>query len=185
MHSLTKRDHEIASNAAPCWSCGAIWNEETEPGKIRWRKPPVSSAPRDTGPVCCECTASCPFLNLTPHRVTIYDRNGLGPVLTLPSAGSARVREELSEGGGFLGGVVWKERAVYISDVLDLPEVISADTYPIVSLVTALTMLAAGDQRIADVWVPGAQLRDEKGRISGCKGLRMLAPRRDEIQGWE
>ena len=100
------------------------------------------------------------IINLTPHQITILTSNG---VLAIePSGKIARVKEErklIEEKNGI------KFFKTNYSDVTDLPDE-EENTILIVS-----AMVAGRLKGRKDVFYPCDFVRDENGRIKGCKGL--------------
>lgn len=99
--------------------------------------------------------------NLTPHEVRILNDNN-EVVVTLNSEGIARVSSE-SKIVDTLNGVPITETV--FGEVTGLPPE-AEDTYYVVSRMVAS---AASERR--DLLVPGLQVRDEQGRVVGCKSL--------------
>lgn len=89
-----------------------------------------------------------PRWNLTPHTINIIDGEHAG---TYPSEGAARVS------------------SLPLGAVIDLPEP-EPDTIVVVSVITAEAAPGRSDLR-----VPGDQVRDDSGRIIGCRSLAMPA----------
>ena len=99
--------------------------------------------------------------NLTPHDVRVLNDNN-EVVVVLESEGIARVSSE-SKVVDTLNGVPITETV--FGEVTGLtPE--TEGTYYIVSRMVAS---AASERR--DLLVPGLQVRDEQGRVVGCKSL--------------
>ena len=99
--------------------------------------------------------------NLTPHDVRVLNDN-TEVVVTLNSEGIARVSSE-TQVVDTLNGVPITETV--FGEVTGLPPE-TEGTYYIVSRMVAS---AASDRR--DLLVPGLQVRDEQGRVVGCKSL--------------
>lgn len=99
--------------------------------------------------------------NLTPHDVRILDDNN-EVVVAMVSEGIARVSSE-SKVVDTLNGVPITETV--FGEVTGLPPE-AEDTYYVVSRMVAS---AASERR--DLLVPGLQVRDEQGRVVGCKSL--------------
>lgn len=106
------------------------------------------------------------YINLTPHKLDIYDRKmDAGAAMILePSGTVARVvtNRQLVDGSGPFPIF----RTVY-GDVTGLPEPKEGVRY-IVS-----GMVAARVPERTDVFKPGSLIRDAKGRPVGCEGLDM------------
>ena len=88
------------------------------------------------------------IINLTPHPVTVLDGPHEG---TYPSAGIARV-DGLPHG-----------------PIVGLPDPAEGVRY-VVSVLVAEAVIVANGRR-NDIFVPGDQVRDESGRIVGCREL--------------
>lgn len=99
--------------------------------------------------------------NLTPHDVRVLNNNN-EVVVTLVSEGIARVSSE-TKVVDTLNGVPITETV--FGEVTGLPPE-AEDTYYVVSRMVAS---AASERR--DLLVPGLQVRDEQGRVVGCKSL--------------
>lgn len=103
------------------------------------------------------------FVNLTPHALNI-ERPDM-PNLIIPASGDvARVETHRVPCGTIGANGIPVELSV-LSDVTGLPEP-SDGTYYIVS-----GMVLDRVQHRADVFAPGQLLRDDAGRVSGCRGL--------------
>lgn len=99
--------------------------------------------------------------NLTPHDVRVLNDNN-EVVVVLNSEGIARVSSE-TKVVDTLNGVPITETV--FGEVTGLPPE-TEGTYYIVSRMVAS---AASERR--DLLVPGLQIRDEQGRVVGCKSL--------------
>lgn len=108
--------------------------------------------------------------NLTPHPVTILGEDG-GAVLTLQPEGIIpRVREKhVADGEVTVGDVTVPIARIHYADVEDLP----AQKHGVHLVVSLLVAQAAPDR--PDLLVPIGQVRDEQGRIIGCRGLGRLS----------
>lgn len=105
------------------------------------------------------------IVNLTPHPITL----GL---LTLPPAGPpARAGEWVEPADPITAddGTAIPTSWVTYTRLDDLPAP-APDVYYVVSLVVAQAA-AATHRTTADLLTPGEQIRDDKGRIIGCKSL--------------
>ena len=102
------------------------------------------------------------IINLTPHEVTfcLTDRK-----VTIPPSGTiARVKETKTLTGEYINGI-----PVIVStygEVEDLPAPEDSKIYVVSSLVAQRVQ---GDRK--DVYVPSDSVRDDQGRICGCRGL--------------
>lgn len=99
--------------------------------------------------------------NLTPHDVRVLNNNN-EVVVTLVSEGIARVSSE-TQVVDTLNGVPITETV--FGEVTGLPPE-AEGTYYIVS-----RMVASAASERHDLLVPGLQVRDEQGRVVGCKSL--------------
>lgn len=100
--------------------------------------------------------------NLTPHAITFVSENG-EPILVIETSGTvARVSVKTETIGEFAG--IPMTKSVY-SDVVDLPDP-QPDT---VYVVSSLVAQRCTDRN--DVFIPNESVRDEQGRIIGCKSL--------------
>ena len=101
-----------------------------------------------------------PFINLTPHEINEVDSGTV-----LPSSGIARVRQ-CSKNVRKVDGIQIF-RSEYEGSVQGLPEPQEGVIY----IVSALALNAVPADR-TDVVAPGDAVRDESGRVVGCKGFR-------------
>lgn len=119
--------------------------------------------------------------NRTPHPVTILAADGIAVVASY-SAGLrgevARV-ETTTEDDGRLDGVpITRTRW---GQIVGLP-VPAAGTYHIVSAIVAEAAIDCG-RGADDLLVPGDQVRDQQGRIVGCRGLTRAASSSPALAG--
>lgn len=106
------------------------------------------------------------LVNLTPHAITLMDDDTNIICIIEPSGDIARVsvRTERTETLDFDGVKLATSKSVY-GEVEGLPEAEDGVIYIVSSLVA---------QRVPerkDVFIPNESVRDEKGRIIGCKSL--------------
>ena len=101
--------------------------------------------------------------NYTPHLVRIIMRDGSEKIFT-PSGVVPRV-SQTSKLVKELGGVEIYESSY--GEVQDLPEA-RPDVFLIVS---AIVKIACPDR--PDLLSPGELIRDDQGKVVGCKGLRI------------
>ena len=99
--------------------------------------------------------------NLTPHEVRVLNDNN-EVVVAMISEGIARVSSE-SKVVDTLNGVPITETV--FGEVTGLPPE-TEGTYYVVS-----RMVASAASERHDLLVPGLQVRDEQGRVVGCKSL--------------
>jgi len=120
------------------------------------------------------------YVNLTPHAVTVMDKDG-ATILSVPPSGTVARLSETAQ-----PAPVWREgvRAdrvedgvpytlVILGEVSGLPEPQDGVIY-IGSMPLLMGMMAAQIQR-SDVVYPYGQVRDSEGRIIGCRSLATLA----------
>lgn len=103
------------------------------------------------------------FVNLTPHAVNV-ERPDMPNLIIPPSGDVARVETHRVPCGTIGVGGIPVELSV-LSDVTGLPEP-QPDTYYIVS-----GMVLDRVQTRPDVFAPGQLVRDQDGRVVGCRGL--------------
>jgi hypothetical protein len=113
------------------------------------------------------------LLNLTPHPITVIADDGTATVSIAPAGPSPRVREEHALEGAVTTetGAEVPVSAIRYTSIDGLPDR-QDDTFLIVSMLVAQ---AAPDRD--DLLVPIGQVRDDQGRIIGCRGLGRLRPR--------
>lgn len=99
------------------------------------------------------------IINLTPHTVNI------GDIVLHPSGTIARAKEEVEVVGNINGIDIVRKR---FTDVVDLPDY-QDGVYYVVSLIVAQAL-----PERKDLLCPGEQIRDEQGRIIGCKNLCII-----------
>lgn len=113
------------------------------------------------------------LINLTPHKVVIWEINDHGQGFAeYPSQGVARVIEKKSEENNLASysGMVKTHRVSY-TNVENLPDPTPGVGY-IVSIITAQACARMG--RTQDIFYPGDLLRDENGKIVGCGALYQI-----------
>ena len=100
------------------------------------------------------------FVNLTPHQI---DEQTTG--LSIPPSGIARInmRSRIID---TVDGVPLFH-SCYVGNLEGLPEPVEGTIY----IVSALALNAVPAER-TDVVAPGDVVRDDKGRVIGCKGFR-------------
>lgn len=106
--------------------------------------------------------------NLTPHAIFIVDEDG-NAVTVFESEGIARA-EQKDEPAGELNGIPLVKST--FGKPIDLPEP-EKDEFLIVSLVTANAAKAAG-RTTEDLLLTSGLVRDEQGRIIGCKAFAIV-----------
>ena len=104
------------------------------------------------------------IINLTPHSLTIFKNNCFERIV-IPSSGIVRVVEEGAEIGGINGiPLYWKKYTK--SEGLPEPK---KDTYYFVSLI-----VAQANPHRKDLLLSNELVRDENGRILGCRSFSKL-----------
>lgn len=108
-------------------------------------------------------------LNVTPHTVGFFDEEAT-PLLEVPSTGLARVSAQTSVVGYLrINGTLIPQTHTQYGEVEGLPEP-QEGTIIVVSGMIVSALAQQGIRR-ADLFVPGMQLRDEAGRVIGCRSL--------------
>ena len=107
------------------------------------------------------------LVNMTPHPVTVFDMDGVTPTVTVPSSGMVRVAETVETVSDGEGQVPLVEIVRDPDKIEGLPAW-ALGRYVIVS---DLAYQAAKTLGRDDLLRPGPAVRDETGRIIGCKGL--------------
>ena len=105
------------------------------------------------------------MINLTPHEVTIFAQDGSTVLHTVPSSGVARAYQAREQIGEINGIPVCKTA---YGAVEGLPTQEDGTIY-IVSVLTAQAAKGRDDLYIVDDTV-----RDDAGRILGCKALAQI-----------
>lgn len=108
------------------------------------------------------------IVNLTPHAIVVDG-------FTIPTSGTIARCATVTEPVELPGCPVPVVRQCF-GAVEGLPDP-APETIYVVSMVCAQ---AVGDSR-DDVYIPGEQIRDEAGRIIGCRSLAKLAGSRREV----
>lgn len=102
------------------------------------------------------------IFNLTPHAINIVDDDN-NIIRTIEPAGTiARVSAKTVRSGEFDGIPLTRTE---FGEVVDLPEP-TEDTVFVVS-----SIVASRVPHRSDVFIPNESVRDEKGRIVGCRSL--------------
>lgn len=102
------------------------------------------------------------IINLTPHTIHIMPDGPDGQITTIPSSGEARAQTTREKAGTINGIQVYRTR---FGAVEGLPESQEGTTY-IVSSITAQAV-----PHRDDVFIPDDIVRDEQGRVIGCRAL--------------
>lgn len=106
--------------------------------------------------------------NLTPHCIVMVDENG-AVVREYKSEGIARATQSNIQVGE-VDGIPLMETS--FGETIDLPEY-QPDVYLIVSIITANAAKANG-RRVDDLLITTDTVRDETGRIVGCKAFARI-----------
>lgn len=109
------------------------------------------------------------LINLTGHDITLFD--DIGNVVTLPPDGPKLGVDARKKQIGYIAKLPVQVPVIVINRQINrnsLPPEKRGTVY-IVSMITAL----AYPER-TDFLVPGQKVRDEQGRIIGCKSFRMI-----------
>lgn len=108
-------------------------------------------------------------INLTPHTINLVAEDGT-QLLSLESQGIARVASS-TEVVGFLqvGGVAVPQTHTTFGEVEGLPEQAPGVGYVVSNMI--ISALAQQGVRRDDLFTPGLQVRDEQGRVIGCRSL--------------
>lgn len=104
------------------------------------------------------------IVNLTPHVITLIDENGGKTVIE--SSGIARCIQRDEKIGELNGFPVFKS---FFGEVTGLPEK-EEGTVIIVSAIVAKAMAGKRD----DLGVVSQTVRDEAGKIIGCRGFAVI-----------
>jgi len=114
------------------------------------------------------------LVNMTPHEITLVGENG-EIVLRIPPSGTvARCREEIEDCGTVTAGPWGPAVRIYrrrLGEIEGLPE----PEFRTIYITSALVAHAAWALGRRDVVHPGELVRDEQGRVVGCRGL-VVAP---------
>ena len=108
------------------------------------------------------------FINCTPHPVTILAEDG-SVVATFPPSGTVPRLSELVNATGDVAGV--PVECVEYGEPTGLP-----DQRPDVDLIVS-RVLAFALPRRDDLCFPSREVRDDTGRIIGCRALGYVDPR--------
>lgn len=106
------------------------------------------------------------IINLTPHSINFVDASGAPLVTVEPSGQLARVTAHtVTTGSVSVGDVTIPTTGTTYGEVEGLPAPEEGTIYIVSSLVAS----RCPDR--TDVFIPNESVRDEKGRIIGCKSL--------------
>ena len=109
--------------------------------------------------------ADVKIVNLTPHEIMVYDAAGESVLQVIPSSGMARAaqtREPLAD----INGIPVSKTGY--GAVEGLPDQRDGVVY----IVSVLTAQAAPDRK--DLYIVDELVRDDTGRILGCKALAQI-----------
>ena len=104
------------------------------------------------------------LVNMTPHQLNIVQLDG--EVLTVAPSGFVPRCSSTEVVDGTIGGLIELTRQT-LGEVEGLPDPIPGAFY-------VVSRLVASAANRPDLLVPGQGIRDDKGRIIGCKGLSRL-----------
>ena len=110
------------------------------------------------------CDDGVVLVNLTPHDMNIVQVNG--EVLTVAPSGICPRCSSSEVVDGTIGGLIQVTRQT-LGEVEGLPESFPATFY-------IVSRLVASAANRPDLLVPGPLVRDDQGRVIGCKGLSRL-----------
>ena len=117
------------------------------------------------------------WINLTPHAIAIVDGDGERIKEFPPSGGTLRLKS-LKGLLGHLNGVPIIREELGAPELQGLPESELSGAYVIVSSIIATSPEALKwllERGVLAVLVPTAFVRDENGRITGARALRLVA----------
>lgn len=106
------------------------------------------------------------IINLTPHAIDIYLEDA-DNIRIYPDGTVARL-ETSTEVIGEVDGIPITQTS--FGPITGLPEIKTTDTIYIVS-----SLIAQACQNRSDVYFPNEIIRDDQGRIIGCKSLGRIA----------
>jgi hypothetical protein len=109
------------------------------------------------------------LVNLTPHTINLVAEDGT-QLLSLESQGVARVAATTEVVGQLqVGEVVVPQTHTTFGEVEGLPEQTSGVGYIVSNMI--ISALAQQGVRRDDLFTPGMQVRDDQGRVIGCRSL--------------
>ena len=103
--------------------------------------------------------------NLTPHKITIIKDDGT-EIGLYPEGIVARIKTKSVLAGNVHGFNLYKTE---YGEVIDLPEPAEDENGTIYYIVSALVKNALPNRK--DLISPSQQVRDDQGRVIGCKGF--------------
>lgn len=109
------------------------------------------------------------LVNLTPHTINLVAEDGT-QLLSLESQGVARVAST-TEVVGYLqvGEVVVPQTHTIFGEVEGLPDQAPGIGYIVSNMI--ISALAQQGIHRTDLFTPGMQVRDDQGRVIGCRSL--------------
>ena len=109
--------------------------------------------------------AGVEIVNLTPHEITVYDVAGESILQVIPSSGMARAAQTREPLDSINGIPVSKTGYGAVEGLPDQRD-------GVVYIVSVLTAQAASDR--TDLYITDELVRDDTGRILGCKALAQI-----------
>lgn len=113
----------------------------------------------------CVLNAGVKLVNLTPHEITVYDAAGESVLQVIPSSGMARAAQTREPLDSINGIPVSKTGYGVVEGLPDQRD-------GVVYIVSVLTAQAAPDR--TDLYITDELVRDDTGRILGCKALAQI-----------
>jgi hypothetical protein len=114
------------------------------------------------------------FINLTPHKVTVYDLEGKKVIAEIPPSGMVARVAVTSRIVGEIAGI--PVRKAEYGEIENLPDPMP-DTYYVVSTVVLIALREKGINRpdvIAPDTNPDSVIRDLEGRVIGVRFFQTL-----------
>jgi hypothetical protein len=114
------------------------------------------------------------FINLTPHKVTVYDLEGKKVIAEIPPSGMVARVSTVSRVVGEIAGI--PVRKTEYGEIENLPDPMP-DTYYVVSTVVLIALKEKGIHRpdvIAPDTNPDSVIRDSEGRVIGVRFFQTL-----------
>ena len=109
------------------------------------------------------------LVNLTPHTINLVAEDGT-QLLSLESQGVARVASTTEVVDQLqVGEVVVPQTHTTFGEVEGLPEQAPGVGYIVSNMI--ISALAQQGVRRDDLFTPGMQVRDDQGRVIGCRSL--------------
>lgn len=109
------------------------------------------------------------LINLTPHTINLVAEDGT-QLLSLESQGVARVASTTEVVGQLqVGEVVVPQTHTTFGEVEGLPDQAPGVGYVVSNMI--ISALAQQGVRRDDLFTPGMQVRDDQGRVIGCRSL--------------